>query len=617
MFIFISTVLVVLAVFIILGLSFNLLMGYAGQFSIAHGAFFGVGAYVTALLTRDYGWGWVGSAGVGMLVAGVLSILLGLAAAKVFHEFLVILTLAFQIAAVEFVSNLRTTGRSGGMPGIPRPDIFGYNLESTWELIFFAYGVLAIVAVALYLLMHSPFSRVLEALREDEAAARSLGKKTRAAKVYSFAISSAFAALAGSVFASFIRFVSPAEFTLERSIEVLSLTIIGGLAAYWGPFVGAAIVVLVPEALNFLGFPPTLVGALNAVIFSVFVLVLLRFRPQGLLGRKSVVIDPGVVGFEEIEETLHGNKRPGEDGADPLDGGLPSDDAAEVSEDPETDESTAEREAFMATQLEYLRKVTGLEARDSGTSDRLECEGLVKRFGGLVAVNNVSMSLEPGQVIGLVGPNGAGKTTVFNLLTGMLEPDEGKVTFGGEDIGTWAPDRRARRGVVRSFQEMRLFDGLSVQDNVLVGLTDTTDERPLPKFTHGRGASPQLIERSEELLEFIGLKGLGGVLATDLSYAEQKLLMVARLIGTGAECYLFDEPLSGLDGSGRRRVQDLIVNLATSGATVCLVEHSLEVIRQTCTRVVFLAEGRIVREGTTEEVTSDKELAEMYFGVRQ
>ncbi|MEO2104802.1 MAG: ATP-binding cassette domain-containing protein [Actinomycetota bacterium] len=587
---FVTSVLIVLGIFIMLGLSFNLLMGYAGQFSIAHGAFFGVGAYTTAVLTRDYGWDWLLAAAAGMVFAAVIAGVVGIAAARVLDEYLVIMTLALQIVMIEVASNLQITGRSGGLPGIPRPIIFGIEIDSTLGLIIFVYAVLAVVAIMLYFLQHSPFGRVLEAMREDEAAAQSVGKRTRAAKVYAFAISCSVAALAGSLFASYIRFVSPAEFTMERSIEVLSLTIIGGLAAYWGPFVGAAIVVLIPEILGFVGFPATLVGALNAIAFSLLVLVLLRFRPQGLLGRRSLVVaQPPPVASELVNDSL-----------DP---------------DPGADFGMrrAPHDASRAD-IDFVRSITGLDGDATGADHRLVSRGLVKRFGGLTAVDGVSITLEPGQVTGLVGPNGAGKTTVFNLLTGVLTPDDGTVMFGDDDISKWSSDRRARRGVVRSFQEMRLFEGLSVLDNILVGLTDPQDERPVPRFRGGSGEAPELVGRAEAVMNFVGLPGQGGVLASDLSYAEQKLLMVGRLIAAGAQCYLLDEPLAGLDGSGRERVADLIVDLAASGATVCLVEHSLEVIRKTCSRVVFLAEGRVIREGTTEEVTTDEELSEMYFG---
>jgi branched-chain amino acid transport system permease protein len=582
---YLNNLLALLAIFAILGMSFNLIMGYAGQFSIAHGAFFGQGAYTTGVLMRDYDWSFLPAMLASFLFAGLVSVVLGLAARRVTDVYLVILTLAWQVAAVELYHNLSVTGGSGGLIGIPRADIFGYELAGPTQVIILCWVVCLLVAVVIRYLVRSPFGRTLTALREDEIAARSLGKPTANSKIKAFVISSALAGVAGALFAVQIRFISPADFGLDRSIEVLSLAIIGGLATLIGPFVGAAVIVLIPELLGYLQLPATLVGAVNAFLFSALVLVFLRFRPQGLVGRRPV--------------TTAANSHVGD-----VISGPPA--ALDATLDPGAPAHPGP--ADVATDR--------LPTEGSHSPPALSCEGVSISFGGLKAVDDVTLTLRPGSITGLVGPNGAGKTTLFNILSGLLTPDTGKVRLGDTDITRKSLDTRARLGIVRSFQDMRLFMGMSARENVLLGMTPLADEKivPLRGGLGRRKAERERVERADQLLAYLGLHHQAATLAGDLSYAEQKLLMMGRLLAADADCYLLDEPMSGLDAAGRERIMKLLKDTVARGATICLVEHSLDVIRNVCSWVVFLADGALVKEGPTEEITTDRELAAMYFG---
>jgi branched-chain amino acid transport system permease protein len=566
---YLSNLVALLAIFVILGMSFNLLMGNAGLFSIAHGAFFGLGAYTTGLLMRDHGWGFVPAVLASCALCAVVSTALGAAARRVTDVYLVILTLAFQVGAIEVIRNSETTGGAGGLVGIPRPDIFGAVLVTPVQVAALAVVLCLLVAAVLRAVVRSPFGRTLAALREDELAARSLGKATPIAKIKVFAVSSALAGVAGALFAVQVRYISTADFGLDRSIEILSLTIIGGLAVWWGPFVGAAVVLLVPEALTYLALPDTLVGAIKGFAFSLLLLAFLLFRPQGIAGRRRRKAGP------------------------------PAPEAAPVVPRP--------REAAGAPPPPV-----------EGSGGRvLRCEDVSIGFGGLKAVDGVTLTLRPGSITGLVGPNGAGKTTLFNLLSGLLEPDTGRVYYGDRDVTRSSLDSRARRGIVRSFQEMRLFDGMTVRQNLLLSLTPKRDERLLTVgvLLGGRHAAERArAARADEMLSYLGIAHQADTLAGDLSYAEQKLLMMGRLLATRADCYLLDEPMSGLDDAGRERILTLLRDTVAQGATICLVEHSLDVIRKVCSWVVFLADGKLVKEGPTDEITGDRELAAMYFG---
>jgi branched-chain amino acid transport system permease protein len=576
---YLNNVASLLAIFILLGLSFNLLMGYAGLFSVAHGAFFGIGAYTTGILMRDHEWAFLPAALAAFLLCGLISLILGMASSRVTDIYLVIVTLAFQVAAVEVFSNLDITGGAGGLVGIPRPTVFGYELNSQ-EVILLIWMVTIVATVLLRFLVRSPFGRTLEALREDELAARSLGKATAATKIKAFALSSAIAGVAGGLLAVHLRYISPAEFTLDRSVEILSLAIIGGLAAFWGPYVGAAVVVLVPQALSFMALPDSVIGAVNGLLFSLLVLLFLRFRPQGLAGRKRRSTKPRA-GRGTSSATPEAES---EEGAG---------DGARTGIAP-----------------------GALEGVGAASTRELRCEGVSISFGGLRAVNDVSLVLRPGVITGLVGPNGAGKTTLFNLLSGHLTPETGRVHFGDREITRMSLDARARAGIVRSFQDIRLFTGLSCRDNLLVALTPREDERmfPVQRLFGVRSGEENRRTRADRMLAHLGLAHAADTLAGDLSYAEQKLLMIGRLLATDAECYLLDEPMSGLDTAGRDGILQLLRETAAAGATICLVEHSLDVMNKVCSRIAFLADGALVREGTTQEITQDKELATIYFG---
>ena len=245
----------------------------------------------------------------------------------------------------------------------------------------------------------------------------------------------------------------------------------------------------------------------------------------------------------------------------------------------------------------------------------LELRDLRKSFGGIAAVDGVSIRFPPGRITGLVGPNGAGKTTIFNLITGAVSPSGGAVMLGGEAITGLRPHRVARRGIGRTFQQVRIFPELSVLQNASLGLPDVSDSLLRSLFLT-RVRQRGIEARARESLSFFRLEGRAAEPAASLSYAEQKLLMFACLLGLGATTLLLDEPTAGLDPSSRGPVLDAIAHLSTLGRTIVLVEHNLDVVRNCCEQAVFLAEGRVVRTGTPAELEADADLAALYFGTK-
>jgi len=244
-------------------------------------------------------------------------------------------------------------------------------------------------------------------------------------------------------------------------------------------------------------------------------------------------------------------------------------------------------------------------------------EKVSKSFGGIQAVEECSFDVPPGLITGLIGPNGAGKTTVFNLITGFLRADGGSIRYKGEEMLGLAPHQVEARGVVRTFQHLRLWAKMTVLENVLLGCRTPLGENVLALFLRpGRVRAEEAAarERAMEVLRFFALEDRAHELAEDLAYPEQKLLSMARIFATDAEILLLDEPTSGLDTDSLQKIVPMVRRLVEHGKTVLLIEHNMELISQLSDEVVFLHQGRVMARGRAEQITRDPALTEIYFG---
>jgi ABC-type branched-subunit amino acid transport system ATPase component len=247
----------------------------------------------------------------------------------------------------------------------------------------------------------------------------------------------------------------------------------------------------------------------------------------------------------------------------------------------------------------------------------LEVAGLEKRFGGLLALQDCSFTIVERRITCLVGPNGAGKTTIFNVITGFLKPDEGSVTFRGRSLDGLAPQAVVHAGIARTFQNLRLFADLTALDNVMVGLPRQFAEEPLGAIFRPLHAARTQGRRREEalgILSHVGLADRATERVRNLSYGEQKLLTVARVLATGAELLLLDEPASGLSASALDNIMALLRRLQNEGKTLLVVEHNTRVVQQIADDVLFLHQGRLMAQGTPQQIIADPALAEIYFG---
>jgi len=278
-------ILVMINIYSILALSLNLVAGYGGLLSLCHAAFYGVGAYATTLLMMKAGWGFFPALFAAVLLTTLLSLIVAVPSLRLKGDYFVLATLGFQIIIFVILYNWVSLTRGPyGIPGIPIPQLAGITVNSVFRYFLFS-GVLAgLCGWLLWMLKASPFGRVLKAVREDEIAAAALGKNVPLLKVTAFALAAAFAAVPGALFAGYMRYIDTTSFTLMESVFILSVIIIGGAGNFIGPVVGAVFMVLLPEALRFLHIPDAVAANMRQIIYGLLLIVLMRYRPQGLLG---------------------------------------------------------------------------------------------------------------------------------------------------------------------------------------------------------------------------------------------------------------------------------------------------------------------------------------------
>jgi branched-chain amino acid transport system ATP-binding protein/branched-chain amino acid transport system permease protein len=562
-------VLNMIGLFVILGLALNLLLGYAGMASMAHAAFFGVGAYTTALVARDLGLPFPLTMVAAIVVTALLAGVVTFPALRVRGEYLILLTLAFQMVVYGLMLSWvdLTAGRTG-ISAIPRPRLFGATLVTPAQFLPLIVVCAAAVFAVAYRIGESPLGRVLKAMRDDEVATLAIGKSVLRYKVLVFCVSGGLTAVAAALFAHYQAFINPFSFNLDRSIFIVALVVLGGTANLVGTVVGAIVFVGLPEVLRFLQARQDIVDAIRNLLFGLLLMLFMRFRPEGFIPEHARVRAPAA-------------PRPAQ----------PSGAAVAAGPPPAT---------------------TAVAARPV-----LRAEGLHKSFGGITAARELSLTLSPGKITALVGPNGAGKTTVFNLLTGFVIPDAGAVVLHDTDVTRLTPWKTVERGLARSFQDVRLFEHMTVLDNVLTAIPGQPGERLGPLFLAPRrvaAAERRNRDKAGDYLAFVGLLGKAGEIAGSLAFGEQKLVALARLIATEADVLLLDEPASGIDLGWVRRILDLIRRLAAAGKTVCIVEHNLEVVTAIADHAYFMEAGRIIAEGRPEELMADRRLGEIYFG---
>jgi ABC-type branched-subunit amino acid transport system ATPase component/ABC-type branched-subunit amino acid transport system permease subunit len=631
--IYISHLINLVAIYAILAMSLNLLLGYSGLVSLAQAAFFGIGAYASALVLINFGVNYFVALPIAILISMLISGLISVPALRTRSDYLVLLTLGFQMIIFGLLMTQRNLTRGlMGLSHIPRPEIFGIQLTSAPEYLPLTVGAAILCFLLLRHITTSPFGRLLKAMREDEDLSLSFGKNTMGLKIRAFVVAGGIAAVGGSLFASYTTFLTPLYFKTDTSILLIAMVALGGLANLYGSIVGAFLLVVIPEALTFLasgikiGFIEIsgyeLGGPLQAIVYGLLLILFMRFRPQGIIPEYSRFRPGGSDASKPESES----PAKGVATVNLLNPSLAT--VTESSGDraigamalvgrPAGPEGVAvnEVEERHASGLPSVKARAG--AGEGNHEALLTTRGVSKHFGGLKAVDRLDLELKAHQITALIGSNGAGKTTSFNLITGFITPDSGQVIQRGTPITGLAPYRIARRGVVRSWQGARVFNGLSVLDNVLTARPNQKGESLLHLVLRPRSVRAEEAQNRQvalRCLTFVGLEKKAPLLAGELAFAEQKMLQIACLLATEAEVLLLDEPVSGVDPNWIRHLTRLLKELVAQGKTICVIEHNLDVVKDLADYAFFLDQGHVVAADTPSALMSDPKLVDLYFG---
>ncbi|MEV7142074.1 branched-chain amino acid ABC transporter ATP-binding protein/permease [Streptomyces tauricus] len=558
-------------IYALLAIGMGLAMGISGQINLAQVAFFGVGAYTLAILTTDRGHGFWAAAVVAVLATVATGLFVGIPALRMQSHYLGIVTLGLALGFINWITNASVTGGADGISGIPLPTLPGIDLSSEY-----LYYYLELVVCALGLgfglfVVRTSLGRRLRAMRDDSLAAGAMGAEIPLLRMTAFLLASLYGGLAGVLYAGLIRYVAPETFSIGNMFILLAMVIIGGRRSLVGCVVGAIGLTLIREWLSDF-------STYAQLGYGVVVVLMVVFAPTGLAGIPSRA-------KEFVNRRRHGHGRRGE-----------ADDRARLR--PFQPYETVERPSSTAEPLLDIRSVT-------------------KDFRGLRALDDVSLTVAPGEIRGIVGPNGSGKTTLFNVISGFYRATSGQVRFAGRTTTTARPYTLSLLGVARTFQNLRLFGQLTVRENILVAL-DRTRTHTIWQYALWQPGvvrrERRLRRRAQELLERFGLADFAEAAPGSLPYGIQRRIEIARAMAARPRLLLLDEPAAGLNGEEVGQLAGIVRSIRDSGTTVVLIEHNMGLVMSLCERVTVLSGGGVIAEGTPAEVVAAPEVIEAYLG---
>ena len=604
--------------FATLALGLNIVVGFAGLLDLGYAAFFAIGAYTYGILSSYQilpPWTpfWETFASLGLvekinqgggdlvhltvsfwicmplaaLVAAFFGVLFGAPTLRLRGDYLAIVTLGFgEIVPIVARNTPSLTNGAAGLNGIAAPSIGGssFGIDAV-PYYYVAVGLVALLVLVSTRLRDSRIGRAWMAIREDEIGASAMGVNLTRTKLLAFAIGAAFAGMTGVFYVSKLQTATPDMFGFPVSVMVLVMVVLGGLGSVWGVVVGAMLLQLLQswflrdltewthqagEALGSAWLQRVDLVQSIELIFGIILVLMMLFRRDGLIPATRRA--PALTHAAQHAEVKRGG--------------------------------FAETVAALAP---------------SGPPAALDVRGVTVRFGGLVALDRVSLSVPAGGVVAVIGPNGSGKSTLFNVITGLVSAEGGSILLDGEELLGRRPDQVLDRGVARTFQNIRVFPALTVLDNVLVGRHARMSVGPLGAVLALPRARREEREARKRVLDIIALFGnrltpridqpVGG-----LSYANRRRVEIARALASGPRILLLDEPTAGMNPNETLELAEQIKSLHAAGLTVLLIEHKLDVVTRLADTVVVLDHGEKIAEGTPDAVRRNEEVLRAYLG---
>lgn len=539
------------------------LTGVGGMTSFAQAVFVGFGAYTTAYLTTAHGWTPLAALVPALAVTALAALVVGAVTVSLSGHFLALGTVAWAVSFYYLFGSVPQLGLHTGLSSIPPVSVGTFDFSDPrrfWVLVWIALVACSWLTVNL---LDSRAGRAVRALRGGGDVARAFGVNAKRAKLGLFVYAAVLAGLAGWLLAHFQRSVSPSLFGINAGVEYLLMAVLGGAGYVYGAIVGAAIVVLLREQLQV--YLPQLLGQtgnFETVVFGAILLLALMAAREGLwpLIARRLAKPP----HREVDPSLR----------------LPH---------------------------------QGVPARGE---ELLAAEGLVKRFGGVVAVNKVSFILRAGQITGLIGPNGAGKSTTFHLLTGMLASSAGRLRVRGQQRDTITPQAAARSRIGRTFQHVKLVGSMTVLENVALGAHLRGACGPLRAMLRMNQAEERrILGEAAFQLQRVGLGEHMHRSVDSLSLGQLRLVEIARALALDPVLLLLDEPAAGLRYMEKVLLAKLLRQLSDEGMAVLIVEHDMDFVMNLVHRLVVLDFGSRIAEGLPEEISRHPAVLEAYLGV--